>query len=327
MRVVRRVLYWLATIITAFVALLIVAGYVAYRRYVLPDANQLVVGESPGTVPMRWVAASTNPDEPHGALLVPVRVGRVDRTFYLQLDLGHPSTELYRPMLEAIERHSGPGAVDSDGDLRSVADLRVRIGDVPVQIRRVRLRNLGDGSIRWGDPEGVELIGTLGSDFLEGRSLLVDYRREQLLVNPKREGLVPESIIADFDFRYRRVLLPARIGGRRVRLLYDSGSSAYALVTDKETWQRLALPGSATTIGSANSWGRTVATYTRPTTAAAVVGATEVPLGEVTYLEGIGVLSELAIRATGLGGLTGNKLFEGGALWLDAANEKFAVLR
>jgi hypothetical protein len=55
-------------------------------------------------------------------------------------------------------------------------------------------------------------------------------------------------------------------------------------------------------------------------------GHEEIPLKEVTYIEGTSFIQNLLMYFSGMGGMIGNKLFMGKVLILDATNQKFAVL-
>ena len=62
-----------------------------------------------------WSAEKVNDKiEPHAALLVPVTIPRVDRTFYMQFDTGAPSTVFsYRNLLSINEKYGDIFQIDT----------------------------------------------------------------------------------------------------------------------------------------------------------------------------------------------------------------------
>lgn len=59
--------------------------------------------------------------------------------------------------------------------------------------------------------------------------------------------------------------------------------------------------------------------------AVVTIGGRVLGLREVSRIEGMGVLQEIAIRAMGVGGLVGNKLFLHRKLIIDTGKLEFAI--
>ena len=110
-------------------------------------------------------------------------------------------------------------------------------------------------------------------------------------------------------------------------MLFDSGSSAFALVTSKAVWQTLARPGAATDTTIVQAMGRPVTTYTAPTAVALALGSQSVPLGTVTYMEGIRWEQELMMRFSDMTGMLGNAPFSTHTLILDVRNSRVGLVQ
>jgi hypothetical protein len=126
-------------------------------------------------------------------------------------------------------------------------------------------------------------------------------------------------------FRERRVLLPAVVAGRETTLLFDTGSSAFELLTSRRIWRRLARSDAAEEIIPVSSWDDTLVAHRVASDARVELGGADLPLQRVTWIEGTGLMQNLLMRISGMGGMTGNRLFIDRILLLDLREERFAL--
>ena len=304
-----------AVALLVLLAGMVVGGYVYVDRKFTPPANALSVSSVAERVPIRWLASDGNP---HSALLLPVRIEGVANVFYMQLDSGAPSTVFYRTSLRSIlEKHHAAFAIDGGGEH---VDLGFRIGGLGIRSPQFGLLDYGS-KVEFDDPEAANIIGTLGTDLLEKRILVLDFMKGECAFLQD----VPESGFSAFQFKKRRVLIPARIGNQERLYLYDSASSGYELLTGKQEWERLKTPGGRLTLEKGNSWGRALKVVTAPADQALTMSASTLRLSEVTHVEGTSWMQDLLMRSSGMKGMLGNKLFLGHKLTLDAKNQKFKI--
>jgi hypothetical protein len=86
-----------------------------------------------------------------------------------------------------------------------------------------------------------EVIGTIGADLIEDKILIIDYPRKRLFLQEKLSNEASSKIRwADFVFVQGSILLPAILKGKKTVLYFDTGSSAFELLTDEQTWTGLA---------------------------------------------------------------------------------------
>ena len=172
------------------------------------------------------------------ALEVPVRFDGIPAKLAMQLDTGAWTTQLRgdpRLIPRLIERPHGqtgapPETVPLSGE---IAGCPFRTS-IPVFPR----------GIPGADPAGNILIGTLGSDFLRNRILLLDFIHQRVAILPEGSGLPPEiESAAEFlpmSVRRGQLYIPLSINGKlNYGYLYDSGSSLAALLTTRSRWQEL----------------------------------------------------------------------------------------
>lgn len=264
--------------------------------------------------------------EPHAALIVPVRIEGAPKTLYMQFDLGAPSTVLMKDKLDSLTERLPGLAAGADG---AVNRLVFSMGEVRAEAANVRVVQGGSsGGIAWDEPDRIDIIGTVGADLLRGRVLVIDYPRNRIFVGPAApEGLVGAGQSIPFIFTPRGVILTGMvIDGEAKNIMLDTGSSAFALLTSHEDWLAKTNGGAGETSFPVNSWGRTLTAHVAPSGSVARFGDTTVPLGEVAYMEGVDAAQANAMRASGMGGMTGNKLFVDRILVLDAVNSTYAVV-
>ena len=288
---------------------------------------ELILGGDGREAPLVWQEALFGDQiEPHAALLLPVSVAGSPKTLYMQFDLGAPNTVLMKDKLDSLVARLPGLTVGADGRVDSFA---FTMGEVQAEARNVRVHDAGSSDpVHWDDPAHVDVIGTVGADLLRGRVLIIDYAGQRMFV----ETSVPEAVASvaqmqEFVFTPRGVVLTGMaIDGEDRNIMLDTGSSAFALLVTREEWLAKAVEGAATRSFPVNSWGRTLTAHIAPTHSVAAFGDTVVPLGEVAYIEGVSEAQTNAMRAIGMGGMTGNKLFVDRILVLDAVNSAYAVV-
>ncbi|RTL42014.1 MAG: hypothetical protein EKK53_12720 [Burkholderiales bacterium] len=74
------------------------------------------------------------------------------------------------------------------------------------------------------------------------------------------------------------------------------------------------------------SWGQVLTAHSVDTDAVARFGAVELPLGQISHIQGMGLLQEMAISSLGVGGLVGNKLFLGRQLIVDTGRREITMV-
>lgn len=285
--------------------------------------QDLTIASAAGSAAMRWASSKFGDRiEPRAAVLLPVRFEGLDKTFYAQFDLGAKSTVFYGKTLAAAGAKAPRLQLDAKGKL--TGPLTFTIGEIKASIPDPKVRaDIGYPNIAWDDPDAVDLIGTIGVDLLEHRVLTVDFKAMRLSVGT---AAIPATIQwSPMTLKSRWVLLDATLEGKPTKLLLDTGSSAFSLLIDKARWSEMTT-GQDTESFPVNSWGKKLMAHTAPTQARVVIGGLDTPLGDATYIEGTSVTQGLMMRATGMGGMTGNRLFFDRILILDAPGGRYTVI-
>lgn len=289
--------------------------------------NYLRIPEKEFKVNILWKGDSVNGNwEAHSALLLPVKLPGCSKQFYMQFDLGAPGTLFYKSSIQEIQSKY-PRLKMNINSSDILSDFRFLVGNTPVLADSAKVIAYQNNSIDWKNKESIEIIGTIGGDFIENRFVIFDFRSDRIIIGTELSKEIQESVkFTDFMYIRRTVLLPSEINGKKTVLYFDTGSSAYPLLTDKQTAESLARPGTGSTQNPVRSWNRTLTATTFETSDSISIASKKIPIKKVTYMQGASDTQIAQMMKMGIGGMTGNKLFIGSILVLDTKNKKFGFI-
>ncbi|MGH8051986.1 MAG: hypothetical protein ACREPB_15100 [Arenimonas sp.] len=303
-----------------------VGGYFYFRKSFSAPPNQLSVLPNGEWIPFSWSGGNDvgNPDSLE-ALLVPVELKNHPGQFWMQFDLGASITVLYSGKMASLHARDGGVVIRTRENRKYIDNTSMQIGSQPILARTLRVYKT-TGPIHWNKPDEQQIIGTLGSDFIDGRVLVIDYPNKRLALYRQ----LPADIAVRFSFsplkfKERRLLIPFTMNGKASDLMFDTGSSAYSLLTSQSSWKSLARPGAVATRSGINSWGNTLYVNEIATDASIEIGATDFKLGEVAYVEGTSLTQDWMMRLSGMGGMTGNRLFLNKMIVVDTREARFGI--
>ncbi|MBF9236195.1 hypothetical protein I2I05_02190 [Hymenobacter sp. BT683] len=305
-----------------------IGGYFYMRQKFMPPPNQLVVAGLPASCQFTWLAdTARGRNMPHAVLLVPVQLPGCPRTCYLQFDTGAPYSVLYANSLAALQGRYPALPFVGAPQLDTVRNVRFALGRGQVQALWMLVLPQGQAQLP-ADSTAPFIIGTLGADVLADRALVIDYASRRFsLANEVPDSLARRAIFGPLAFTNRRVLLNMGLQGEDQQLLFDSGASAFNLLTSQASWQAMAQPGAPAHTVGVNSWGKTLTSHTVATAAALQLGAEALPLRTVTYIEGTSFMQNMLMRFSGMGGMLGNEPFSDHTVIFDVRGGRFGLVR
>lgn len=272
----------------------------------------------------RWMPDTSGArNELYGAQLIPVTLPGCPKQFYMQFDLGSPVSLFYANKIISI-REKYRNAFKETTRTDTSISLSFRIGNMPVTANGLPLRPYGNTGIHDGDT--IDIIGTIGADFVRDRIILIDYPACRLVVGIELPVMAQKDmILSDCMYTNGRIFLPAVIKGKKLLLYFDTGSSAFSLLTDRKTCESISVQGASAVQYPVNSWGRTLTAHTLPTNDSIEIAMQKIPIQEVTYIEGTSAAQVEQMMKLGIGGMTGNRLFLHAVLLLDLKNKKIGL--
>lgn len=244
--------------------------------------------------PFRWA------DDAKSAILVDVVVGRVPGIF--QLDTGLDVTTVHSA---EVAKRKGL-AVEQLDESTDVINAPLSIAGVTVDRTPIFVAN---------DLASTDDVmhGSIGMDVFFGRVVTLDYPRRRLCIDAAASiddstfELLPMRVVAK-----NRVQPEAKLNGQVDQgLVFDTGSSAFAVLADRDRWQALTgrrgdEPGNTVTVGS--SWGNPIHVIGAPLRGALELGSThfEAPLAHFISEAPDRIAQMWSGKATGI---LGNALF------------------
>lgn len=293
----------------------------------MPDlaANNLQLPARAYNIPFYWQGDSVNMQwEPHTAMLIPVKLPGCPKQFYMQFDLGSPYSLFYKNKITAI-RSKYPKTKLNNKD--SLQNFSFTAGKMPVLAKKIVVKQFDNTGIDWNKND-MEIIGTLGTDLIDGKTVVIDYPKQRLTLSSSVSGKLSTQVsLTDMLYFNRRILLPASILGKRTMLYFDTGSSMYELLTNKQTCEIMAIPGSIPLQSKVNSWGKLLIVNTYPSNDSISINQKNIYIHNVSYIEVTNATQAEQMIKMGIGGMTGNKLFLNYKLVLDTKNKKFGLIR
>lgn len=292
-----------------------IGAYFYFDKKFTPPENYLTVSGASENIAIKW---SSNDDRPFAAMLLPIQIKGIDKQFYMQLDFGSPVTMFYKKSLQSIQKEFS-NQILLNTKLNQVP-LSFNLENMLVSSPIFSLLDYGD-KVDWGNPDAENIIETIGTDLLEKRIIILDFKNGVCSFTDQ----APQDGFTGFEFKKRRVLIPAKIGNENLKLMYDSGTSGYELITNKNEWEKYRTENSEIKIEKGSSWGNILKVISSPANEQIIFGNTNLKLSEVTYIKGTSEIQNLLMKFSGMQGMIGNKLFLNYKIILDCENEKFKV--
>ena len=315
--------------------LIIVGGTISFfyfkNKFLSAPSNELTVSNLGQPFDFKWEGYTFNgEDNPYSVMLVPVFIPGVDHTFYMQFDTGATNTVLYyKPILSINEKYNNLIKIDTiEGRVRAM-EASIKVGTVDVKATSLGFVGMNN-KINWTDSTAINIIGTVGNDFMEKNPIRLDFKNNKItLVNSLDQNSESNKDYLPFTFDGRKIFLSAKLNDEPASLWYDSGSSMFELIVEESTFWELAAPNAKKESFETNSWGTKIPTHNIKSNGEFDFGSVSIPLTTVTYMEWPNKMQAFMLKAANiggdLGGMTGNKLFLGKTLILDAPNLRYAV--
>lgn len=280
------------------------------------------------SIPFFWQGDTINDKwEAHTAMLLPVKLKSCPRQLYMQFDLGSPSSLFYKNKIKAI-RQQYPSSILLKDSAEGLSNFSFQLGDASITARQIVVQQFDTSGIRWDDTTAVDIIGTIGADLIDERIAVIDYPQQRISISTTLPPEIKTPLTwTNFVYAQRRILLPAIIRNRSTLLYFDTGSSLYELLTDQQTAESLAIPGSPVAKSQVKSWDKYLTANSLNSADSIAIGGCQLPIRRATYIEGVNQSQVNQMMKMGIGGMTGNTLFLDHQLILDTRDKKFAIIR
>lgn len=303
MKILKRIVLVLLVVLV----LIVLGGYLYFDHKFTPEENYLTVENESGPVSLMWLGEEKN------VLLLPITFPADTTTYYLQFDTGSPCTVFYSNSIKAIRQvsvHNGR------------AKTSFCIGKTKITSATFQVLDFGNSI---GKDDAVKIIGTAGADILDQRKTVLNFRENYIALNLSKVPEQFEGRLFDFAFRKRKIIINGLLKGKEEQFLFDSGTSAFELLTSKEVWEQLRLKDAKVNVEESASWGNVLTSYTASCRQHIDFNGKDIHLNDVTYVEGFSQVQYSMMKFSGMTGMLGNKLFLNSCLYIDCNENKMGI--
>jgi hypothetical protein len=196
--------------------------------------------------------------------------------------------------------------------------MDINVGESIIYAPEIRIRDTGAPGIDWSNPARPELIGALAADLIDNKLVVLDYPRKKLFIGDAlpSEYSQPASW-GSFTFKNRRLLFAAKVNGNDARLLFDTGSPAFEVLTSGSNYSALATAGSKPQTYTINAWGAGLGIERSASDKTIDIAGATLPLKGIARTEDGTLQQSVLDFAAGIQGRVGNGLFLDKVLVLD----------
>lgn len=283
-----------------------IGGYIYFDQKFTPDKNYLTVDNESGSIAFKWLGTEKN------ALLLPIHFEEDSTNYYLQFDTGTPYTVFYSGAIKNISQIFAS---------KEIAKTSFYIGKTKISSDKFKIYNKGNDQ----NDNSLKIIGTIGTDILENRKTLINFKENHIVLNLAKTPAEFQTKLFNFKFKKRKIIFNGFLKGKNENFLFDSGTSAYELLTNKEVWDDLRLPNSKIDTEKSQSWDNVLTSYTVNCCQKIQFPHQEVSLNNVTYVEGFSQVQYLMMKFSGMTGMLGNKIFLNNTLYFDCTQNKMGI--
>lgn len=262
-----------------------------------------------------------------GSILIPVRLGHVDRVFYMQLDTGSSYSMFYEKRLATVNSRQKvyDGAII---DKKSFGEnIALQIGGVNMTKTRFRLRDGGyDEKIDWESPSAINVIGTIGLDLLSNGIMEVDFLEKKFSLHKEMPSKYFGQTDNELSIVRGMMLFHFNLDGRPTKAVYDSGSSDYGLLTTRSNFEKLRTKNAPIVQTREKSFENFLRVDTSSTSAVLGFNGRNLPLNRVSTVEGISFAQRMAMSLGGVSGILGNRPFAQNILIIDLQKSRYGIV-
>jgi len=280
--------------------------------------------------PLTWMSDSVgNTIVEKSGFYVPVKIKGIDKVVYMQFDLGSTSTMLYGNTLSIfIEQNKDlqNDTINKDNQV-FFKNAEIQLSDsIKVNADKLYVRN--DFGYDYID-SSFTILGTLGYDIIGDNILILDFIEDRYALTKEMPSEMQNKIqyIEKPSLDKFPIILPFKLGKKKIRLLYDTGSSMFPIITGTNRLKRVAKDRKIDSIDHISAWGENIPLYSANELKENVQNLylDNYDLGEIE-IYGVENMNLYVLAGNYLYGITGNVIFNNKIVIIDRKNNKFGII-
>lgn len=288
---------------------------------------------------LQWIPFNWEGDSVSGryfdklAITIPVSVDNLPHKFNMQLDLGALNTMFYGNSIKPyLDNYSSlKSKIDTALTFRAQSQTNYMLKNVLFKLGNVSFgpKNIGNFS-NFGDvipkdsimTNSEKHIGTIAPDIFQKKVLIIDYRNKRICVTAKVPREYSKASFQKYKIKEGRIKIPMTINGNPEDVMFDTGSSIFALITTKANAFKISenIVGDSLKI---SSWGDYYMVYGQKTKSIIKFGKTVLKPTLVYYDEQKN--NAQFYEEEKIWGITGNLYFLDRVVIIDYKNQLFGI--
>ena len=266
------------------------------------------------------------------AIVVPVKIDNLPYNFGLQLDLGAVETLFYEKNIsEILSTHPDlKQKIDTTSTFwinnsknPMMKNINLNLGNIDLGLRNIGLyKNFGNSIVIDSTNEKPILIGTLAPDIFKNKILIIDYPNNRLCIQDSIPTTLQKTSFSNFEQQNGRIFIHFQIDGQDERLMFDTGSSMFSLITTPRRARKIANRKIVDQL-EVNSWGKKLTIYEKTIDKEITFGSNKIVSSKVYYCKNFNF--KLLYFMLKIWGITGNANFLNNVVIIDYKNQKFGV--
>ena len=267
------------------------------------------------------------------SIVIPVTLNNLPYKFNMQFDLGATETMIYGNSIKPyLEKHIDfKNKIDSTLIFRMenkinymFKNLEIKLGNVDFGKRNIgHFYNFGKYySVESMVNNEVKHIGTIAPDLFKDKVLIIDYPNKRICITTKIPKKFKKASFLPYKEKNGRIMIPLTIDNKQEYLMFDTGSSLFALFTTKDKANEISNDKIVDSIKT-STWGEHYFVYGKSLKTDVKFGDKVLDKNNV-YYDPKNRFANL-FKEEEIWGLTGNAYFFNNILIIDYKNKLFGV--
>ena len=283
-------------------------------------------------IPFSWTTVTLSERVIEKATMnIPVTIDELPQKFTMQFDLGAVTTHFYghslNPFLE--EYTSLHNKLDTTKKFWIQNQENPMFTNIDLQLGKVVFKGIDVGLFTdFGNETSLDSInseteihiGTIGPDLVQNKILIIDFKLNRLAIADTLPFEYQNASFENFKIDHGRIRIPFQINGKKEDLMFDTGSSIFSLITNKQNALEI---GGNEIVDSlmVPSWGELIPFYGLETVVPIIFGDKKMEKSIVYY----NTSWDDFYKTQEIWGITGNAFFFNDIIIIDYKNNRFGV--
>lgn len=242
----------------------------------------------------------------------------------MQFDLGTYNSVFYGNTFAPYLKEA-PSLMNKKDSTGMYKNVNLQIGTVEFSNANIGfMQNFGNeipkDSLHSNTPKH---IGTIASDMVQDKVLIIDYKSNKLAITDFLPAEYENLPAEEFESEYGVIKLPLRINGKTCRVLFDTGSSPFQLITTQERAWSVSDLTIVDSLSGPLWWGQEITFYGFNVTKPIEFGGKALNNSKVYYAKD--GLWDSIYSSLDVWGITGNAYFFENTVIIDYKNKLFRI--